>query len=56
MRDLADELIERNLAMMRVLPKGTTARQALELEMRGEIELTARQKVLLPMNSRISRL
>jgi hypothetical protein len=25
-RDLADELIERNLAMMRVLPKGTTAR------------------------------
>jgi hypothetical protein len=26
-----------------VLPKGTTARQALEMEMRGEIELTPRQ-------------
>jgi len=25
------------------LPKGTTARQALEMEMRGEIELTPRQ-------------
>src|SRR6516164_10883393 len=26
-----------------VLPKGTTARQALEMEMRGEVELTPRQ-------------
>src|SRR6516225_8547576 len=28
---------------MCVLPQGTTARQALEMEMRGEIELTPRQ-------------
>jgi hypothetical protein len=28
---------------MVALPKGTTARQALEMEMRGEVELTPRQ-------------
>jgi hypothetical protein len=55
MRDTVDELIERNLAMIDdepVLPEDMTAKQALELEMRGRIKLTPSQfraaKELLP--------
>jgi|SRR6516164_5958309 len=55
MRDTVDELIERNLAMIDdepVLPEDMTAKQALELEMRGRIKLSPSQfraaKELLP--------
>jgi hypothetical protein len=46
MRDVVDGLIERNLAMIddvAVLPKSTTARQFMQMVMRGEIEPTPRQ-------------
>jgi hypothetical protein len=55
MRDVVDGLIERNLAMIEeepTLPDDMTAKQALELEMRGRIKLTPSQfraaKELLP--------
>ena len=56
MRDVADALIERNLAMSEpdepTLPEGCTAKQALEMELRGEVRLTPSQfraaKELLP--------
>jgi hypothetical protein len=35
--------MEQQSEVQPVLPQGTTARQALEMEMRGEIELTPRQ-------------
>jgi hypothetical protein len=35
--------MEQQSEVQPVLPKGTTARQALEMEMRGEVELTPRQ-------------
>ena len=55
MRDVLDGLIERNLAMIEdepTLPDDMTAKQALELEMRGRIKLSPSQsraaKELLP--------
>ena len=47
--EVTDELedilhrMEQQSEVQPVLPAGTTARQALEMEMRGEVELTPRQ-------------
>ena len=41
LEDILDRLEQQSEVPM--LPAGTTARQALEMEMRGEIELTPRQ-------------
>jgi hypothetical protein len=41
LEDILDRMEQQSETV--ALPKGTTARQALEMEMRGEIELTPRQ-------------